>query len=347
MGPMPRRTLAVVVAALALGSGLVGAAWGQGAPASFLFAGSGFGHGVGMSQYGAYGQALEGATFSQILQHYYTGISVGSATDDVQIRVNLLHTVPSAQVRGEPLPSTSGGAIQVVADATTLNAAPNEVIAFGVSGSQVTVTQGGSQVATANLVSVLWSGGPTLLNVIGPGDSFDTGGHRYRYGMVDIAVVNGNLEVVNQLKLHGEYLWGIAEVPSSWPAEALKAQAVAARTYALRRYQAGQRPECRCHVYDTTADQVFAGYVKQSSAGTSVARLGLPARWLHKPVVRVAGADRYATSVAIGQQAVSPTVTGTANGPLVLASGEGPHLVDGLVAAPLARSDNAELLLAT
>ncbi|TML56776.1 MAG: hypothetical protein E6G17_13945, partial [Actinobacteria bacterium] len=85
-------------------------------------------------------------------------------------------------------------------------------------------------------------------NVIGPGDSFDTGGHRYRYGMVDIAVVNGNLEVVNQLKLHGEYLWGIAEVPSSWPAEALKAQVVAARTYALRRYQAGQRPECRCHV---------------------------------------------------------------------------------------------------
>ena len=467
---MPRRTLAVVVAALALGSSLVGAAWGQGAPASFLFAGSGFGHGVGMSQYGAYGQALEGATFSQILQHYYTGISVGSATDDVQIRVNLLHTVPSAQVRGEPLPSTSGGAIQVVADATTLNAAPNEVIAFGVSGSQVTVTQGGSQVATANLVSVLWSGGPTLLNVIGPGDSFDTGGHRYRYGMVDIAVVNGNLEVVNQLKLHGEYLWGIAEVPSSWPAEALKAQVVAARTYALRRYQSGQRPECRCHVYDTTADQVFAGYVKQSSTGgaqwtaavdatspdgstgitalyggapisanyfsssggrtennedafggspvpylrsvddhwslnsynpmaswtftrtqaqvasafglpdvvtidlssrtvggavktvtakssgggsaslsggTFVARLSLPARWLHKPVVRVAGADRYATSVAIGQQALSPTVGGTANSPVVLASGEGPHLVDGLVAAPLARADNAELLLAT
>src|SRR5207245_10422672 len=41
------------------------------------------------------------------------------------------------------------------------------------------------------------------------------------------------------------------------------------------------------------------------SGGTFVARLGLPARWLHKPVVRVAGADRYATSVAIGQQALS------------------------------------------
>src|SRR5207249_1688562 len=83
------------------------------------------------------------------------------------------------------------------------------------------------------------------------------------------------------------------------------------------------------------------------SGGTFVARLGLPARWLHKPVVRVAGADRYATSVAIGQQALSPTVGGTANSPVVLASGEGPHLVDGLVAAPLARADNAELLLAT
>src|SRR5436305_10763154 len=141
MGSMPRRALAVVAGALVLAFGLAGAALGQGAPSTFLFAGSGFGHGVGMSQYGAYGQALEGASYSQILQHYYTGISVGAANDDVQLRVNLLHTAPSAQVRGEPLPSSSGGAIQVVADATTLNAAPNEVIGFGVNGSQVTVAQ--------------------------------------------------------------------------------------------------------------------------------------------------------------------------------------------------------------
>src|SRR5436309_4229075 len=45
----------------------------------FLVSGHGWGHGVGMSQYGAYGYAQHGATFQQILAHYYPGTSLGSA----------------------------------------------------------------------------------------------------------------------------------------------------------------------------------------------------------------------------------------------------------------------------
>ena len=83
-------------------------------PSTFVFSGSGFGHGVGMSQYGAYGQALEGATATHILQHYYTSTSVTPVNDDVDIRVSLLHAVPggSPSVRAEAL-SAGGGLIPV------------------------------------------------------------------------------------------------------------------------------------------------------------------------------------------------------------------------------------------
>ncbi len=49
---------------------------GQGANRRWIFYGRGWGHGLGMCQTGAYGMALEGATFQQILQHYYPGMSL-------------------------------------------------------------------------------------------------------------------------------------------------------------------------------------------------------------------------------------------------------------------------------
>ena len=49
----------------------------------FVFTGKGWGHGVGMCQVGAYGLAKGGATFEQILHHYYTGITIESLDDQV------------------------------------------------------------------------------------------------------------------------------------------------------------------------------------------------------------------------------------------------------------------------
>jgi SpoIID/LytB domain protein len=64
------------------------------------------------------------------------------------------------------------------------------------------------------------------------------------------------------LRLHDEYLWGIGEVPSSWPAAALEAQAIAARTYALTKMNR-LRAECDCNIYNSTVDQNFVGYSKE------------------------------------------------------------------------------------
>src|ERR1700704_4676049 len=61
--------------------------------------GAGFGHGVGMSQYGAYGYAKHGFKFDQILTHYYTGTTIG-ATKDQSVRVLLLDGVGGVSFSG-------------------------------------------------------------------------------------------------------------------------------------------------------------------------------------------------------------------------------------------------------
>src|SRR3954471_19555019 len=78
--------IALAAAALSAGSATGASVCGSGcvaAPAAsgalFLFSGHGWGHGVGMSQYGAYGYAQHGATYQQILAHYYPGTTLGPA----------------------------------------------------------------------------------------------------------------------------------------------------------------------------------------------------------------------------------------------------------------------------
>src|SRR4051794_23787724 len=65
----------------------------------FTIRGAGFGHGVGMSQYGAYGYAMQGANYRQILAHYYTGTALG-AYPDTTVRVLLQSSVATARFSG-------------------------------------------------------------------------------------------------------------------------------------------------------------------------------------------------------------------------------------------------------
>src|SRR6267378_3876144 len=89
--PMMRRAIALVIVAAALAAGSAVAANGASvctgtcfaAPAGsgplLVFTGHGWGHGVGMSQYGAFGYAQHGWTAPQILAHYYPGTTTGNA----------------------------------------------------------------------------------------------------------------------------------------------------------------------------------------------------------------------------------------------------------------------------
>ena len=253
--------------ALVLASAVPHPAAAQAVPADFTFRGAGFGHGVGMSQYGAKRQADAGRTGTEIISSYYAGSRIATVEDLVPLRVNLVAGAPSVEARGEAL--AGGGGLRITSGSTVVGTAAGQAVSLRAEGAEVVVVRAGAVVARGSSAILEWENASTLLNVAGPGESLAGRGHRYRHGAVDVTVVNGALNVVLQLGLHELYLRGIAEVPASWPAAALQAQAITARTYALRKFQAGPRADCGCHVYDTTADQVYAGWEKESAAGSS------------------------------------------------------------------------------
>jgi stage II sporulation protein D len=77
-------------------------------------------------------------------------------------------------------------------------------------------------------------------------------------GVLRVILNNDKLQVMNEVDIE-DYLYGVvpAEVPASWPPEALKSQAIAARTYAL--YQVKHRTSWRYDLVDSQGDQVYKG----------------------------------------------------------------------------------------
>lgn len=435
------------------------------APPSFVMSGSGWGHGVGLSQYGARAQAAAGRTAAQILAHYYTGTTLATMDDSADLRVQILRSP-------KPTATTTNGLMRIRIGSSVLRDVPSgATVTFVPVGNEVAAQIGGVTISGAQAAALVveWEGtrfyrpgGPVAITDV-PG-----AGGRYRHGRLEMRVLDGQVNVVNVVRLHDEYLHGIAEVPSSWPNAALDAQAVIARGFALVNQQAALKADCSCHVYDEVRSQKFTGWVKEneiiggtdygarwraavartavgssqgqvvvdggalvptfyfsssggatqnsedvwtaalphlrsvpdpwsldpannptyaawtrnlsqaqvaqafglpdvaaldlsarttargvltaratSSGGATATisgeqlrtRLGLPSTWVRRAEVRLAGADRWATSVAVARQAFPTGRT------VVIVSGNDANLVDGLVAGPLARSLQAPVLL--
>src|ERR671915_1473217 len=96
-----RRVLVLTIAALAL---VTGASPTSAAPlpsdAVITVRGHGWGHGRGMGQWGARGMAASGNNYSQILTHYYSGVSIGTRTANEDIRV-LVESSPDVIVTSD------------------------------------------------------------------------------------------------------------------------------------------------------------------------------------------------------------------------------------------------------
>ena len=256
-------------------------------PEQFTIAGTGYGHGVGLSQWGAMAMAERGWNAERIVQYYYPGTKVKSLDDESDVRISLLYQKPVARARVENL-SGSGSSIEI-----TLGKRKTVVVDAGVSltfknekkyvSVRQTVNGKTSKVGRARTVTLRWSGtrdpgaagsAPSVLNVAGPDENYVSEGHRYRYGHVEIAPVTSSdgrrLAVVNVLRLGDEYLRGIAEVVPTWPQEALRSQVIASRAYALSKLAAGVRKDCLCHMDDGDGpyyDQTFKGYTVESGYG--------------------------------------------------------------------------------
>lgn len=226
---------------------------------SFTFTGNGFGHGVGLSQIGGKAMALEGKSAEEILKYYYTGVTVEPVSDWYDVRVNIGHQLTSATIQ---LVSTTGF---IKINDYIINE-KGVVAYFKYSTLGITTTIRKSKVTVATLpplkeISILWSGtrfldGESAVVAFNPGKSL-----RYKYGQMNLLVVGKYFEATNTLRLKDEYLYGVSEVSSSWPTEMLRAQAIAARTYAVAK--AGiYRPSCDCDLYGTIQDQLFVGMTK-------------------------------------------------------------------------------------
>ena len=200
--------------------------------------GAGFGHGVGMSQYGAYGMAQNGSSYRDILAHYYTGTQVEPSGAGKTVRVLLQSQRGQASFAG----ATS-------AAGKRLNPATTYRVRRGPSGTVELLSPTGRRMKRV-VAPLVVRGRPLLLKgraLNGRADGTYRGRFEFRPGYLGVQTVNAvSLE---------SYIRGVVgdEMPPNWHAEALKAQAVAARTYAVTTSKAGngfdQYPDTRSQVY--------------------------------------------------------------------------------------------------
>lgn len=269
------RTLISAAVAASVLSGSMGAARAADpvqVPAGFTITGAGWGHGLGMSQYGAYGMALDGYNASQIISHYYTGATAVSVATNPSFRVGIETAQSNIYLRGEdnPVDPSAGGAFSILVDATTFNFAAGVEVSFAFTDSTFVMTASDTQSATGSTALVSWDNATSLINLnsgssapsaLGAINSCISGScpHRYKYGSMELKARNA----VNVLRQNDQYLYGLGEMPSSWPLEALKAQVIAARSFAISKSTV--RGSCDCHIGTTDSDQVFLGFVKEFS----------------------------------------------------------------------------------
>jgi len=303
----------------------------NGVPELFTFHGAGFGHGVGMSQYGARGMALEGNNAIEILEYFYKDVSIDDVRDDKNLRINIGHLLsllsistdsPKGRVElyaGDVKDSRKAVPIKVVSPKAILNFTllGNSAIpsVTGVNGEVEALPSGQSWTVRWTGTRFL-TGANTIVNF-----KRNNSVTKYKYGqlqvkLVKVPVLGHRIEVTNTVRLHDEYLWGLGEMPSSWPFSALQAQVIASRTYALNK-STKIRPACDCHMYNASQDQSFIGYSKEAegrfgkiwkSAVTSTSvesNTGLAVLYNSAPI------GTYFFSSSAGQTETSKNVWGT------------------------------------
>ena len=249
-------------------------------PVSFQVQGAGYGHGVGMSQIGARAKAIAGETATAIISYYYKDVAIEPLDDSKILRVNIGHLLTSAKMATATQDATMqifSGDIGDAQDVVPLAVVPvKSSLNFSILGSTVlpSIVTGKKTVSIPRnrIFTVRWTGTRYLPGVDGVISlSHTTTTKKYRYGQMQFRAVKAatlgyRIEVTNSVRLSDEYLWGISEVPSSWPEAALQAQAIASRTYAMSK--AGiYRSACDCDLYGEISDQSFLGYAKEIEKG--------------------------------------------------------------------------------
>lgn len=273
-----RRLRRAAIAAASIGL-LLGAAGVARAERTVTIKGGGFGHGLGMSQYGAYGRALKGKSAPQIVKHYYTGADL-AGRDMPVVRVGLLQGRSSISFSSSAFADGGGDVVLRVkgtrgrlargGPGTNWKVEPSPTGGYRVYKGSKPVKKDGNAVfggPDAPLI-VLYQKEGSLVDVVDKAYSV-------AYGHLEVGTYSSSCtggycaRLVLSLSMQ-KYLYGLGEVPSSWPQQALRAQAIAGRTYAYSKALAsgGHRVGCDCAVYDSTYDQAYIGDAKRTGSGS-------------------------------------------------------------------------------
>ena len=224
---------------------------------AMTFFGRGWGHGVGMSQYGARGRALAGQTSTEILAHYYAGTTLGTTDPAGQIRVLVLTGFAATAARpaiffGRRAGWTVDGIAKTFPADARISLWP-AVVGSTMWNLKITASTGAvlHRTTVRGALAMRPAAAATRLQVYSRPSTNDL----YR-GVVRI-YLGTTVRVVNEVGLDA-YLRGVvpAEMPATWPVEALKAQAIAARSYAARRLRPGIS---NYDVVDDSRAQVYLG----------------------------------------------------------------------------------------
>ena len=211
---------------------------------TFTLRGVGWGHGVGMSQNGAMQMSREGRNFRQILQHYFTGVTVERRTPPRNVRVNLDRNM-GTRTSWRIGPATGQSASRMSINGSTIVNGANAPFTFRVVSGNIEIRDRNNRVVSytgsRTLVDLRPETSPSVLTVLDTTGSLTTQPTRYRTRL-QVEVVNGRLRLVNNLSMQ-RYLYGVVprEIPSGVvntttrlnTFAAIQAQAVAARSYAM------------------------------------------------------------------------------------------------------------------
>ncbi|MEX1207783.1 MAG: peptidoglycan-binding protein [Acidimicrobiia bacterium] len=307
--PLQRRTL--VAGALAIVFALLPAFPARAAD-TFTLEGGGFGHSVGMSQFGAYGMARAGYSWEEIMSHYFTDATPGDVSpalgnEPIWVNLTMEQQVLSLTVRSIGAAPNSPVTFSSTAGSVTAGAGQTVTVTRLNGGNCRVDAPSGSFTGTCT-IDAEWDGfadsptagvildGCTLMNW-----NLTTGSRAqpctYSRGGLRIRPDNNTNTVNLSVELDMEdYVLGISEMPYYWGNSggmaALEAQAVAARSYAyskvIARLAPEDRPWCWCSIYDTTVDQSYVGWGHGTQAWVDAVR-NTEGKVMTHPSVKVGG----------------------------------------------------------
>lgn len=272
---MPYQTIRLILAAAAVIAAVaavpVPAAAHPHGPSDeeFTFVGGGWGHGTGLSQYGALGRAEAGQDYKQILAFYYEGTTLTSdpalVPDDVDVLI-AVHNTTVFRPTGTLIVAMDGAFLDTTSNTLTVRRGDG---GWHINSSNIDWCRG---FCAGTRLTVSFTEGETVRV-----SDTANGTQRYAYGQFQLTPAvpgvsncgEGSRDeyclVIGELTMQ-QYLYGLDEVPQSWPSETLKAQVVAARSYATAQIRDRASWAAPFDLYADTHDQTYRAWDREGSA---------------------------------------------------------------------------------